>query len=133
MLKQMIVGLFALVAVGAATAPAFGQISVNIGLGIPMAPPPMQVEVIPVAPQPGYVFVPGYWGWHHDQHVWIRGRWIAERPGHRWVGERWEQRGPNWHMVPGQWQRVEQGRGERRRDERRRDEREDRGRDRDRR
>ena len=53
------------------------------------APPPQQVEVVPVAPGPEYVWMPGYWsvgvggGW-----VWIGGRYaIPPRPPRR-LGER---------------------------------------------
>jgi len=30
---------------------------------VPQAPPPPQVEVVPVAPGPNYYWVPGYWYW----------------------------------------------------------------------
>jgi len=36
--------------------------NVGISLDIGVAPPPLQVEVMP-APQPGYVWAPGYWEW----------------------------------------------------------------------
>ncbi|MDD5730799.1 MAG: hypothetical protein PHN57_06700 [Candidatus Omnitrophica bacterium] len=41
------------------------------------APPPPEVEVIGVAPYPGAIWVPGYWGWHraHHRHEWHHGYW----------------------------------------------------------
>ena len=40
----------------------------------PSAPPPLQTEVIPVAPSPVHVWINGYWGWGGASYAW--------RPGH---------------------------------------------------
>ena len=39
-------------------------------------PPPARVEVVPVAPYFGAVWIPGYWarGYHH-RWFWVRGHW----------------------------------------------------------
>ena len=86
-------------------APAFADVGVTIGIGIPLAPPAVIYEPAPPPPAYGYVWVPGYWGWHHDRYVWIRGRHVYGRPGYAWAPDRWEQRGDRWHHVHGGWER----------------------------
>jgi hypothetical protein len=77
-----------------------------VGPVVTVAPPPPQVEVIGVAPRPGYVWFGGYWGWEGGRHVWHAGYWGAGRPGYRWVPHRWVQGpGGGWHMAPGHWER----------------------------
>lgn len=70
-----------------------------------VAPPPPRVEVIGVAPYPGYVWIGGYWTWHahSHRHHWVPGRWEAPRPGHYWEPHRWERQGEGWRERPGQW------------------------------
>lgn len=38
-------------------------------------PPPPIVEVIPMAPAPGYHWVAGHYRWHAGQWVWTPGHW----------------------------------------------------------
>jgi hypothetical protein len=38
-------------------------------------PPPAQVEVIPVAPSPGFHWVPGHWRWGERDWIWVPGHW----------------------------------------------------------
>lgn len=85
-----------------------------------VAPPPPRVEVIGVAPYPGYVWIGGYWTWHAPSrsHHWVPGRWEAPRHGHRWEPHRWEQHGKEWRERPGRWERDDdrkdhRGRGDR--------------------
>jgi len=80
--------------------PAYPAYEVNV------APPPPQVEVVGVAPQPGFVWFGGYWNWVGGRHVWVGGHWGAGRPGYHWVAHRWVQ-GPHggWHMAEGHWER----------------------------
>ncbi|MBM3391618.1 MAG: hypothetical protein FJY34_06540 [Betaproteobacteria bacterium] len=72
-----------------------------------VAPPPPRVEVVRVAPYPGYIWIGGYWSWHghSHQHHWVPGRWEAPRHGHRWVPHRWEQHKGHWREHPGRWER----------------------------
>ena len=86
-------------AASAAATPAFAQISVNINI----APPAPMYEVTPVMAS-GYIWVPGYWAWNVDRHVWIRGRTIVQRVGYRWETDRWEQRDHGYYRHPGRWQ-----------------------------
>ena len=74
---------------------------------IEAAPPPTQVEAIPVAPYPGGVWIEGYWHWNGVRYVWYGGHYERPRPGWVWVAHRWY-RGPRgrWHFVRGHWQPV---------------------------
>ncbi|TAK45662.1 MAG: hypothetical protein EPO27_09710 [Betaproteobacteria bacterium] len=93
---------------GSLSAPTFARVDVSFVIGVP--PPAPIVEVVPVV-RPGYVWVPGYWTWHRDRHIWIRGQWVVERPGYVWVPDRWVQSGPRWQLHRGYWDRRKAGRG----------------------
>ena len=69
------------------------------------APPPPQVEVVPVAPGPDYVWLPGYWSigvggsW-----VWIGGHYgLPPRPHAIGVGGHWGRRGRDYVWIGGHW------------------------------
>jgi hypothetical protein len=69
----------------------------------PSAPPPVPVEVIPVAPDPYYVWTPGYYSWN-DGWIWIRGRYVARpRPTAIWVGGHWARHGHSYIWIGGGW------------------------------
>lgn len=70
-----------------------------------VAPPPPRVEVVGVAPYPGYVWIGGHWTWHGRGHHWVPGRWDAPRHGHRWVPHRWERQNDHWREHHGRWER----------------------------
>lgn len=77
----------------------------GVVVSAPYAPPPLQTEVIPVAPSPVSVWIGGYWGWGGGGYHWTPGRW--ERPPHAgwgWQPHRW-QPGPRggWQMHGGHW------------------------------
>jgi hypothetical protein len=69
------------------------------------APPEPIVEVQPVMPFAGAVWLPGYWHWNGGTYAWIGGRWSAGRPGYAWQPHRWERRDGRWAQVPGGWRR----------------------------
>jgi len=71
---------------------------------VAVAPPPAQVEVIGVAPAPGYVWIGGYWGWTGARHEWVGGHWEASRAGYHWVAHTWEREDRGWRMNPGHWE-----------------------------
>ncbi|MGA9024470.1 MAG: YXWGXW repeat-containing protein [Steroidobacteraceae bacterium] len=99
----------------AATATLLGGCVVSGSVGIPAprlyvgvvseAPPPPQVEVIGVPPQPGYVWLGGYWNWVGGRHVWVGGHWEAPRAGYRWVPHEWVHAGGGWRLREGHWAR----------------------------
>jgi hypothetical protein len=70
-----------------------------------MAPPPLRVEVVGVAPGPGYVWAAGHWRWEGGAYAWHRGEWMAPRPGYHLVAHEWRPVGAEWHYSPGHWVR----------------------------
>jgi len=75
-------------------------------LAVVEAPPPAPlVEVIPVMPFAGAVWVGGYWGWVGGRHTWIAGNWVAPRPGYGWQPHRWVPVQGRWHLMAGGWVR----------------------------
>jgi hypothetical protein len=87
-----------------AAAPAPQQSAPGGPAMAPAVPPPSpQVEVMPAAPGPDYVWAPGYWGWNGGW-VWIGGGWIVRpHPGAIWVGGHWAWRGRGYVWVGGHW------------------------------
>ena len=70
----------------------------------PMAPPPLQAEVIPVAPSPAYVWIGGSWGWGGGRYNWRPGRWaMPPRPGYGWHEGGWNHGPGGWHHGGGHW------------------------------
>ena len=70
-----------------------------------VAPPPMYVEPVGVAPFAGAIWIGGYWNWVGGRHVWVPGRWDRPRAGYRWEPHRWENRGGRWELHGGRWRR----------------------------
>jgi len=63
---------------------AFGQVSIGIRIGPP--PPPRIVRVRPVAPDPGFFWVDGYWYPVRNHYRWHAGYWTRPPfPGARWI------------------------------------------------
>lgn len=75
--------------------------------GVVMVAPPAAplVDVIPAPPQPGYLWIGGYWNWLGGRYVWVPGHWTAPRPGHHWVAYEWVRQGDGWRLRPGHWER----------------------------
>jgi hypothetical protein len=84
-------------------APAAAQISVYIG-----EPPPLRVEVMPVAPS-DRTWRPGYWNYEGNQHVWAPGTYIETQPNARYIPDRWvkyrDNDRDNWKREDGRWER----------------------------
>src|SRR5580704_15746712 len=70
-----------------------------------VAPPQPQVDVIPAPPQPGYVWIGGYWNWVGGRHEWVPGHWEAPRRGYRWEPHHWVRERDGWHLHGGHWVR----------------------------
>jgi len=70
-----------------------------------VAPPAPQAEVVGLPPQPGFVWIGGYWNWLGDRHTWVAGHWEAPHPGHHWVAFEWVRQGDGWRLKPGRWER----------------------------
>ena len=67
-------------------------------------PPPVQNEVIGVAPAPGWFWIGGFWGWGGGRYAWHPGHWEAPRPGYRWVPHTWQRGREGWHSHEGHWE-----------------------------
>lgn len=96
------------------TAPAQAQPRTTVivqsgtpGYVIP-APPPPRREAMPRARR-GQVWVPGYWDWRGNRHVWMKGHFEKSRPGYRNRAPQWEQRDGRWEMNRGGWDRDGDG------------------------
>lgn len=75
------------------------------GTVVATAPPTPQVEVVPIAPGPDYVWLPGYWsigvrgGW-----IWVGGHYVIRpRPHAVWVTGHWARHGRSYIWVGGGW------------------------------
>jgi len=78
--------------------PPAGRVYVAVG------PPPERVEVIDVAPSPGFVWVRGYWRYDGYGYVWVPGRWVAlDRRYREWVPGHWRHDRRGWYWVDGRW------------------------------
>ena len=69
------------------------------------APPAPYVEVIPVLPFIGALWIAGYWGWQSGRHYWVPGRYERPRAGYGWNAHSWVQQGGRWHLYGGGWYR----------------------------
>jgi hypothetical protein len=73
------------------------------GVTVESAPPPPQVEVVPVAPGPSYVWAPGYWGWN-GAWVWVGGHYVIRPHPHAvYVGPHWVRHGHGYIWIGGSW------------------------------
>jgi hypothetical protein len=45
-------------------------------VSVKIAPPLLPVYVQPACPQPGYIWIPGYWAWGLDGYYWVPGTWV---------------------------------------------------------
>jgi WXXGXW repeat (2 copies) len=70
------------------------------------APPAPYVEVVPVIPYAGAIWVGGYWGWGGGRHQWVPGRWDRPRAGYNYRPHAWVQQGNRWHLHGGGWVRL---------------------------
>ena len=79
---------------------------------IDVGPPPMRVEVRPVAPGADYVWTPGYYGWRGGRYEWTAGAWARPpRVGVGWVEPRYVNIGGHYTFQPGRWDYAPEHRG----------------------
>jgi WXXGXW repeat (2 copies) len=68
------------------------------------APPPRRVEVVPVAPVRGEIWIAGHWAWQRNDYAWVAGRWAPLPSGeHQWVAGHWDHNRHGWFYVEGHW------------------------------
>jgi hypothetical protein len=87
-MRYLIRGLIA--AVLLAALPVMTDAAVFVGVSVNIAPPVLPVYVQPACPEPGYIWVPGYWAWGDDDYYWVPGTWaLAPTPGLLWTPGYW--------------------------------------------
>jgi hypothetical protein len=70
--------------------PVISQAGLFIGVSVGLPPPALPVYVQPPCPQPGYMWIPGYWAWGDDDYYWVPGTWVlAPAPGLLWTPGYW--------------------------------------------
>jgi hypothetical protein len=70
--------------------PVTAHAGVEFGLSVNFAPPPLPVYEQPPVPGPGYLWVPGYWGWDGGDYYWVPGTWaFAPVTGYLWTPGYW--------------------------------------------
>ena len=91
MRNRFLRGLMPALALAALTAlPTLASAGVFIGVSVDIAPPPLPVYVQPPCPQPGYLWVPGYWAWSDGAYYWVPGTWVLPpRVGFLWTPGYW--------------------------------------------
>ncbi len=101
-MSQRLSALLIVLMLSLSAMPAFARTDFNVDIGV--APPAERVEAVPAA-RPGYTWVPGYWAWEDNQHVWVNGRWMEDRPGYHWEGEHWVHHDNKYRFERGYWAR----------------------------
>jgi len=69
------------------------------------APPPAKIENPGTPPEPGDLWMPGYYvHYARTGYQWNDGQWEAPRPGFHWDAPRWEKYNAKWIFTAGSWQ-----------------------------
>ena len=69
------------------------------------APPADVAEQPGEQPQPGFVWINGYYCWEGGRYIWVPGHWIRPpRPNARWVAPHWVKKHNFWKLEEGKWQ-----------------------------
>jgi hypothetical protein len=74
-------------------------------ISVEVPPPPLPIYEQPIIPGPGYLWVPGYWGWTDDfGYYWVPGTWVlAPEPGLLWTPAYWAWNDGEYLFYPGYW------------------------------
>ncbi len=89
------------IAFGALLAVGMSQAQTVVRIG---PPPPAPRQVIPVAPGPRYIWVPGYYRYNGRAYAWVPGRYAIPPYHYRaWVPGRWVPRSGGYVWVRGYW------------------------------
>lgn len=81
-------------------APSYAGVFISVGF----APPPLPVYVQPPCPEPGLMWVPGYWAYGPDGYYWVPGAWVpAPYAGALWTPPYWGWDGGLYVFHPGYW------------------------------
>jgi hypothetical protein len=84
--------------------PVYTSYAVQSPPPLPPGTPPGQT-IIPAAPSPTALWVPGYWSYDGYQYRWAAGHWEIPPPNaHSYVAAHWENRGSSYAFIEGYWQ-----------------------------
>jgi hypothetical protein len=98
--------LFAVILSVGAMAPlsaAYAQLDIVVRVDV--EPPPLPVYDQPPIPEPGYLWVPGYWAWDDDVgYYWVPGTWVLPpEPELLWTPGYWGWDDGLYLFHPGYW------------------------------
>ena len=93
-----------LLAIGMLAVPVQSRAQVAVGISVRIGPPVLPVYVQPICPEPGYIWVPGYWAYGPDDYYWVPGTWV-EPPevGLLWTPGYWGWQDGLYVWYPGYW------------------------------
>jgi hypothetical protein len=83
-----------------------GMLSILAGCAVTVGtpPPPALVEVQPIVPFYGAVWIDGHYSHEHGRYIWMPGRYVKPpRHGSRWIPGYWEKHHRGWKWHPGYW------------------------------
>jgi hypothetical protein len=81
-------------------ASSFGGVFISVNI----APPVLPVYVQPPCPEPGLIWVPGYWAYDEDGYYWVPGTWVpAPYEGALWTPPYWGWDNGLYMFHPGYW------------------------------
>jgi hypothetical protein len=87
-------------AVSLIPASSFGGVFISVNF----APPVLPVYVQPPCPEPGLLWVPGYWAYDQNGYYWVPGQWIyPPYEGALWTPPYWGWSGGLYVFHPGYW------------------------------
>ena len=70
--------------------PARSLAQVSVGISVRVGPPALPVYEQPYCPEPGYIWIPGYWAYSDDGYYWVPGTWVLPpEPGLLWTPGYW--------------------------------------------
>ena len=87
-------------AVSVMPAMSFGGVFISVNF----APPVLPVYEQPPCPEPGLIWIPGYWAYDEDGYYWVPGTWVpAPFEGALWTPPYWGWDGGLYVFHPGYW------------------------------
>jgi hypothetical protein len=95
----------AVLGVGAVVPFSAARAQLDIDIRVDVEPPPLPVYEQPPIPEPGYLWVPGYWAWSDDiGYYWVPGTWVLPpEPALLWTPGYWGWDDGVYVFHPGYW------------------------------
>lgn len=91
-----------LLAIAVALIPA--ALRAEIVISVSFGPPPLLVYEQPPCPEPGLIWMPGYWAYGPDGYYWVPGAWVpAPYAGALWTPGYWGWENDMYYWHPGYW------------------------------